>query len=91
MEWDAAFLDYVRKLNKRKPVIFCGDLNCAHTEIDLANPKNNRKNAGFTEDERAGLDRMVEANFFDQSQGESNINLPEEVKKWSRLAKIPVA
>jgi len=65
MEWDTAFLDYVRKLNKRKPVIFCGDLNCAHTEIDLANPKSNRKNAGFTEDERAGLDRMVDANFFD--------------------------
>ncbi len=65
VQWDAAFLDYVRKLNKRKPVIFCGDLNCAHTEIDLANPKTNHRNAGFTEDERAGLDRMVDANFFD--------------------------
>ena len=46
-------------------MIFCGDLNCAHTEIDLANPKSNKKNAGFTEQERAGLDAIVEAGFFD--------------------------
>lgn len=65
LEWDEAFLAYVKKLNRRKPVIFCGDLNCAHTEIDLKNPKPNRKNAGFTEDERAGLDRVVEAGFID--------------------------
>ena len=65
MEWDEAFLEYVKKLNRRKPVIFCGDLNCAHTEIDLRNPKPNRKNAGFTEQERAGLDRVVEAGFID--------------------------
>ena len=65
MEWDEAFLSYVKKLNRRKPVIFCGDLNCAHTEIDLKNLKPNRKNAGFTEDERAGLDRVVEAGFID--------------------------
>ena len=54
--WDEAFLDHVKKLNRRKPVIFCGDLNCAHKEIDLANPKSNKKNAGFTPEERAGLD-----------------------------------
>ena len=65
MEWDEAFLEYVKKLNRRKPVIFCGDLNCAHTEIDLRNPKPNRKNAGFTEQERAGLDRVVKAGFID--------------------------
>jgi exodeoxyribonuclease-3 len=64
-EWDAAFLKYVSKLNKKLPVIFCGDLNCAHQEIDLANPKPNRKNAGFTEQERAGLDAMVDAGFLD--------------------------
>lgn len=65
MEWDEAFLDYVKKLNRRKPVIFCGDLNCAHKEIDLANPKSNRKNAGFTDEERAGLDRVAKAGFID--------------------------
>lgn len=63
--WDAAFLAYVQKLNRRKPVIFCGDVNCAHKEIDLANPKSNRKNAGFTEEERAGLDKVVDAGFRD--------------------------
>jgi exodeoxyribonuclease-3 len=64
-QWDAAFLAYVKKLNRRKPVIFCGDVNCAHNEIDLANPKSNRRNAGFTEEERAGLDKIVEAGFLD--------------------------
>ena len=63
--WDEAFLDHVKKLNRRKPVIFCGDLNCAHTEIDLANPKSNKKNAGFTPEERAGLDAMEAAGFVD--------------------------
>lgn len=64
-QWDGAFLDYIKKLNRRKPVIFCGDVNCAHQEIDLANPKANRKNAGFTDEERAGLDRVCEAGFVD--------------------------
>lgn len=64
-QWDAAFLAYVKKLNRRKPVIFCGDVNCAHKEIDLANPKSNRKNAGFTDQERAGLDAVVAAGFVD--------------------------
>ena len=50
--WDADFLAYVQRLNRRKPVIFCGDVNCAHQEIDLANPKSNRKNAGFSDEER---------------------------------------
>jgi len=64
-KWDADFLRFVRRLNKDKPVIFCGDLNCAHKEIDLANPKPNRKNAGFTEQEREGIDNIVEAGFVD--------------------------
>ncbi|MFG0254696.1 MAG: exodeoxyribonuclease III [Rhodopirellula sp. JB053] len=63
--WDADFLAYLKKLNRRKPVIFCGDLNCAHHEIDLANPKANRKNAGFTEQERAGLSTIEAAGFVD--------------------------
>lgn len=64
-QWDADFLAYLRKLNRRKPVIFCGDVNCAHHEIDLANPKANQKNAGFTPQERAGLDEVVNAGFID--------------------------
>lgn len=65
LQWDAAFLAYVKKLNSRKPVIFCGDVNCAHKEIDLKNPKSNRKNAGFTEEERAGLDLVTQSGFVD--------------------------
>lgn len=65
LEWDVAFLNYVKDLEKTKPVIFCGDLNVAHTEIDLANPKTNRKNAGFTDEERAGFDNILEAGFVD--------------------------
>ncbi len=64
-QWDTAFLAYVKSINRRKPVIFCGDVNCAHKEIDLANPKSNRKNAGFTDEERAGLDQVAEAGFLD--------------------------
>lgn len=65
LRWDAAFLEFVRTLERTKPVIFCGDLNVAHTEIDLANPKSNRRNAGFSDEERAGFDRIVEAGFVD--------------------------
>ncbi|MEO1528622.1 MAG: exodeoxyribonuclease III [Planctomycetota bacterium] len=65
LQWDQAFLEYVKKLNRRKPVIFCGDINVAHKEIDLANPKANRKNAGFTDEERAGVDAIVDAGFVD--------------------------
>ena len=64
-EWDKTFLKFVRKLEKKKPVVFCGDLNVSHQEIDLANPKSNRRNAGFTDEERAGFDRMVKAGFID--------------------------
>ena len=65
LEWDVDFLSYLKKLEVHKAVIFCGDLNVAHTEIDLANPKTNRKNAGFTDEERAGFDALLEAGFID--------------------------
>ena len=64
-QWDVDFLAYVKALEQRKPVIFCGDLNVAHKEIDLANPKGNQGNAGFTDEERAGFDRIAEAGFID--------------------------
>ena len=64
-DWDRGFLRYLKKLEKRKPVIFCGDLNVAHTEIDLANPKANIHNHGFTPEERAGFDAFVKAGFLD--------------------------
>ncbi len=64
-EWDVDFLNYVKALEADKPVVFCGDLNVAHREIDLANPKTNRKNAGFTDEERARFDSILEAGFVD--------------------------
>ena len=64
-QWDKDFLKYMKKLEKKKPVVFCGDLNVAHKEIDLANPKSNRKNAGFTDEERSGFDKILEAGFID--------------------------
>jgi len=63
--WDVAFLTYLKELERDKPVIFCGDLNVAHKEIDLANPKTNTKNAGFTPEERRGFDNLVGAGFID--------------------------
>lgn len=63
--WDPAFLDYCRQLQQSKPVIFCGDLNVAHTELDLANPKPNRGKKGFTEEERKGFQNMLDAGFVD--------------------------
>jgi exodeoxyribonuclease III len=64
-KWDRDFLRYLKKLEKKKPVIFCGDLNVAHTEIDLANPKANVKNHGFTPEEREGFTAFVRAGFVD--------------------------
>ena len=64
-EWDVDFLKYLKKLEKKKPVIFCGDMNVAHTEIDLTYPKANVKNHGFTPEERAGFDNIVQAGFID--------------------------
>jgi len=64
-QWDRDFLRYLKKLERRKPVIFCGDLNVAHTELDLTNPKANVKNHGFTPEERAGFTAFVKAGFLD--------------------------
>ncbi len=63
--WDKAFLDYCQKLERTKPVIFCGDLNVAHTEDDLARPKENVGKRGFTDEERAGFQAMVDHGFVD--------------------------
>lgn len=63
--WDPAFLAYIQRLNKKKPVIFCGDFNVAHTEDDLANPKDNDGEHGFTKEEREGADKMIESGFTD--------------------------
>lgn len=64
-EWDVDFLKYLKRLEKKKPVVFCGDLNVAHTEIDLTNPKTNRMNHGFTDQERRGFDNMLKVGFID--------------------------
>ncbi|MGH7198099.1 MAG: exodeoxyribonuclease III [Candidatus Omnitrophota bacterium] len=64
-EWDVDFLKYLKKLEKKKPVVFCGDMNVAHKEVDLTNPKANVKNHGFTPQERAGFDNLVKAGFID--------------------------
>jgi exodeoxyribonuclease-3 len=63
--WDPAFLAYCRELQRKKPVILCGDLNVAHTELDLANPKPNRGKKGFTEEERRGFQNLIDAGFID--------------------------
>jgi len=63
--WDEAFREYCSRLTARKPVVFCGDLNVAHREIDLANPKSNRRSAGFTDEERENFGRHLEAGFLD--------------------------
>jgi exodeoxyribonuclease III len=63
--WDPAFLAYIKQLEQRKPVIFCGDLNVAHTELDLANPKPNRGKKGFTDEERTGFQNFLDAGFVD--------------------------
>jgi len=64
-KWDKAFLEYVIKLKKLKNVVFCGDLNVAHTEDDLANPKQNKGEYGFTDEEREGVDNIIKAGFAD--------------------------
>ena len=64
-KWDVDFLAFCKELEKKKPVIFCGDLNVAHAEIDLARPSANHQSAGFSNEERAGFDAMLEAGFVD--------------------------
>lgn len=63
--WDSDFLKFVKSLESKKPVIFCGDLNVAHKEIDLKNPKTNHRNPGFTDEERSSFDNIVNAGFID--------------------------
>ncbi len=65
MEWEDAFRHYLEGLAERKPVVVCGDLNVAHKEIDLKNPKTNRKNAGFTDEERGKFTELLQAGFID--------------------------
>ena len=65
MEWEDDFRDYLLGLDSRKPVIVCGDLNVAHKEIDLKNPKTNRRNAGFTDEERGKFSTLLESGFID--------------------------
>jgi hypothetical protein len=65
MEWEDTFLNYIKKLDDKKPVIFCGDLNVAHKEIDLKNPKTNHKNAGFTDEEREKMSIVLSSGFTD--------------------------
>ena len=65
MEWEDAFREYLVKLDAQKPVIVCGDMNVAHSEIDLKNPKTNRRNAGFTDEERGKMTELLDAGFLD--------------------------
>lgn len=65
LQWDEAFRSYLKGLEKKKPVLTCGDLNCAHQEIDLANPKSNRMNPGFSDEERASFTQHLNAGFLD--------------------------
>lgn len=65
MVWEDAFREYLRNLDKKKPIVFCGDLNVAHNEIDLKNPKTNHRNAGFTDEERGKMTELLNAGFVD--------------------------
>ncbi|MBI1977739.1 MAG: exodeoxyribonuclease III, partial [Candidatus Omnitrophica bacterium] len=64
-EWDRDFLKFLKQLEAKKPVVFCGDLNVAHKEIDLTNPESNHKNHGFTDEERAGFSNFIKGGFLD--------------------------
>lgn len=82
--WDPALLAYCKRLERRKPVILCGDLNVAHTELDLANPKQNRGKKGFTDEERRGFQNFLDAGFIDTfrmfTQGNGHYSF------WSRFS-----
>ncbi|MFO7726295.1 MAG: exodeoxyribonuclease III [Oceanipulchritudo sp.] len=79
--WDEAFREHCSRLNARKPVVFCGDLNVAHREIDLANPKSNRRSAGFTDEERESFEKHLEAGFLDSFR--LLHDQPHEYSWWS--------
>jgi exodeoxyribonuclease-3 len=84
-QWDPAFLQHVQELEKTKPVLFCGDLNVAHNEIDLANPKPNVGKHGFTNEERQGFDGFEKAGFVDTLRA-ANPETPELYSWWSHWA-----
>ena len=84
-EWDVEFLAYVKRLEESKPVVFCGDLNVAHNEIDLKNPKTNRRNAGFTDEERMGFDHIVAAGYVDSFR-KFHPDEPDQFTWWSYRA-----
>ncbi len=79
--WDVIFLEHLKKLEKKKPVIFCGDLNVAHKEIDLARPKENEGEHGFTIEERQGFDNFLNAGFIDTFRHFSNA--PHQYSWWT--------
>ncbi len=83
--WDCAFLEYMKFLQMAKPVLFCGDLNVAHQEIDLANPKRNVGKHGFTDEERQGFTNLVEAGFVDTYR-HFNPDVTEVYSWWSHFA-----
>ena len=85
-KWDPTFLKYLKELEKHKPVIACGDLNVAHEEIDLARPKENVGNAGFTKKEREGIRNMLDAGFIDTFR-ELHPNKIDAYTWWSYFAK----
>ena len=84
MTWEDAFLTYLRALDEKKPVIVCGDLNVAHKEIDLKNPKTNRMNAGFSDEERACMTRLLENGFVDTFR-HFYPDKPEAYSWWSYI------
>jgi exodeoxyribonuclease-3 len=84
-QWDPAFLEHVQQLEKTKPVLFCGDLNVAHSDIDLANPKPNIGKHGFTNEERAGFDNFEAAGFVDTLRAEYP-ETPELYTWWTHWA-----
>jgi exodeoxyribonuclease-3 len=84
-EWDPLFLDYLKQLDKKKPIVVGGDFNVAHQEIDLANPKTNRGKKGFTDQERQGLDNFIKSGFIDTFRSLH----PNEINQytwWSHFA-----
>lgn len=83
MKWDNDLKNYLKNLQKKKPVVACGDLNVAHKEIDIARPKQNMKNAGFTDEERSGMTKLLDAGFIDTFR---NFNdKPDQYTWWSYM------
>ncbi len=84
-EWDPAFLSFLKRLGRKgKPVAFCGDLNVAHADIDLANPRTNRRNAGFTDEERANFSRLLDNGYVDTFR--AFVPGPGHYTWWSQMS-----